>query len=264
MGCSQSITLSFGTEAVRQKEKRTASSSNVGISIDMRVHKKEKNLVFTDVSTAPMEEAESKITADIEQDSLHTMSSKACFGAGSYWGTEKFIYDEFGKNSFGGKIFNGEIGFMGPPGAPSNPTYMDVCKGKTGHIEVYDFEFTGGASYYEALVRYFFQIHDCTTMCRQGNDVGKQYSSVIYCYDQQQMRIAKKVKAEFQALLDAGALPKNSYENAKVVTDIKRSTDFYPGPYEHRNYLLRNPAGYCNLSLKFTEWPTISRQQNIL
>lgn len=185
------------------------------------------------------------------------MSNKACFGAGSYWGTEKFIYEVYGKRAFGGKILHGHVGFMGPSNAPPNPSYSDVCLGHTGHIEVFDFEFSGGAAYYEALVRFFFQFHDPTTRKRQGNDVGRQYSSVIYCYDQEQMRIAKKVRAELQALVDLRAVPEGAYESDVVVTEIHRSTEFYPGPPEHQHYLLQHPEGYCNHFMRFQEWPRL-------
>ncbi len=92
-----------------------------------------------------------------------------------------------------GKIIKGEVGFMGPPDAPTNPTYREVCSGATGHVEVYNFQFTGGAPYYEELVKFFFQFHDPTTLNRQGNDRGTQYASVIYCENAEQLEIANRV-----------------------------------------------------------------------
>lgn len=90
---------------------------------------------------------------------------RACFGAGCYWGTEKFFFKDFNK-SFPGSIIAGAVGFMGPSTAKANPTYREVCSGQTGHVEVYDLEFTGGADVYEKLVRHFFKFHDPTTMNR--------------------------------------------------------------------------------------------------
>lgn len=97
--------------------------------------------------------------------------SYACFGAGCYWGTEKYFKKEFKKyfpNK--GEVTWGKVGFMGPTTAKANPSYREVCSGSTGHVEVYNFKFTGGNEAYEALTRFFFQFHDPTTLNSQGND----------------------------------------------------------------------------------------------
>ena len=78
---------------------------------------------------------------------------------------------------------------MGPLTSGANPSYRDVCSGTTGHVEVYDCEFEGGEEAYEKLVRFFYMFHDPTTLNKQGNDRGTQYASVIYCYDQKQVRV---------------------------------------------------------------------------
>jgi methionine-S-sulfoxide reductase len=91
---------------------------------------------------------------------------RACFGAGCYWGTQKF-FEKFIKTVNNAKLVSGAVGFMGPEGAKANPTYREVCSGTTGHVEVYDLEFEGDAEVYEQLVRYFFQFHDPTTSNRQ-------------------------------------------------------------------------------------------------
>ena len=85
----------------------------------------------------------------IKQDILNS----ACFGAGCYWGTENFIKNKFGVKVRPGSIIGGKVGFMGPSGCKSNPSYKEVCSGTTGHVEVYDFEFSGGAEMYRELVR---------------------------------------------------------------------------------------------------------------
>ena len=95
----------------------------------------------------------------------------ACFGAGCYWGTEKYF-----KKQFPEQITHGKVGFMGPQSAPPNPSYQAVCSGTTGHVEVYNFKYTGGNEAYEAITRFFFQFHDPTTKDRQGNDQGTQYA----------------------------------------------------------------------------------------
>lgn len=178
---------------------------------------------------------------------------RACFGAGCYWGTEKYLRHDFAKRNKNGSIRSGSVGFMGPSSAPANPSYDAVCSGRTGHVEVYDFTFSGGAAYYESLVRFLFQFHDPTTLDRQGNDAGTQYASVIYCYDQQQFDIATRVKAELQTLLDGRKL--NCYSGRTVTTDIRMSTTFYAAHKEHQDYLMANPRGYCNHRVRFEQWP---------
>lgn len=182
-------------------------------------------------------------------------TSRACFGAGCYWGTEKYFYHDFGKKNNTGTITDGAVGFMGPDEAPKDPTYAEVKGGYTKHVEVFDFAYSGGSAYYEALVRFFFQFHDPTTLKRQGNDVGTQYASVIYCYSQEQTDIATRVKAELQQLLDQGKI--TCFENKVVTTDIRKSTVFYPAHKEHQDYLTVNPDGYCNHRIRFPEWPSL-------
>ena len=110
------------------------------------------------------------------------ITGRVAFGAGCYWGTEKFLRHNFAtKTSVPGRIEHGQVGFLGPKTAPTNPSYQDVCTGTTGHVEVYDLEFQGGEAYFEAMVRFFFQFHDPTTMNKQGNDAGTQYASVVGC-----------------------------------------------------------------------------------
>lgn len=181
-------------------------------------------------------------------------TERACFGAGCYWGTEKFFRHDFSKKHIDmGIIHDGQVGFMGPPNAPENPNYRDVCTGATGHVEVYDFEYSGGSAYYEELVKFFFQFHDPTTLNRQGNDRGTQYASVIYCYSDEQLQIAKRVKAELQELIDGNKI--KGYKEKVVSTDIRRSTKFYPAHKEHQDYLMQNPNGYCNHRIRFGLWP---------
>lgn len=181
---------------------------------------------------------------------------EACFGAGCYWGTEKYFKYKFMEQfEHLGSIVGGKVGFMGPVDAPANPSYREVCSGTTNHVEVYHFQYSGGPAQYEALVRYFFQFHDPTTKNRQGNDKGTQYASVIYTYSDEQREIATRVKEELQALIDCGKL--KPYSTKVVETDIRDSTIFYPAHDEHQDYLTVNPSGYCNHRIRFKEWPTL-------
>ena len=200
-----------------------------------------------------LDEAEKEVTI--------AKKDRACFGAGCYWGTEKFFYYDFGKKNTSGAITDGAVGFMGPEDAPVDPTYAEVKGGYTRHVEVYEFEYSGGLAYYEALVRFFFEMHDPTTLKRQGNDVGTQYASVIFCYTDEQVAIATKVKTELQLALDAGKL--ECYENRIVTTDIRKATVFYPAHKEHQDYLTVNPSGYCNHRIRFKEWPSTEQAETV-
>lgn len=137
----------------------------------------------------------------------------------------------------------GAVGYMGPPHAPPNPSYRDVCSGLTGHVEVFNCEYSGGDLMFEQLCRHFFSFHDPTIINRQGNDVGTQYASVIFCYDDKQKEIANKVKSEFQSLLND---KKVRFSKDQIFTDIRAATVFYKAEEEHQEYLKYNPGGYCN------------------
>lgn len=172
-----------------------------------------------------------------------TVNERACFGAGCFWGTEKFFKKDIKKLCPDCGIIDGKVGYMGPPQAKENPTYREVCTGQTGHVEVFDVNFTGGDRTFEYLCRHFFTFHDPTTLNRQGNDVGSQYASVIYCYTDEQITIAERVRHEIQQLLDKKII---RYSGPTVLTEIKRATVFYSAEDEHQRYLDKNPGGYCN------------------
>jgi len=193
---------------------------------------------------------------DLSSVSGAAIADRACFGAGCYWGTEKFFKSDFGVKSFpgSGKVISGKVGFMGPKTAKPNPTYREVCTGTTGHVEVYDFKFSGEEKAYEDLVKHFFMFHDPTTLNRQGNDRGTQYASAIFCYDKTQMEIANKVKNELQALITAGKI--GAYQNKQVETAVVDATVFYPAEDYHQEYLDQNPGGYCNHGYRFKAWPS--------
>jgi len=202
---------------------------------------------------------------DSDQNELKSESNedevwRVGLGAGCYWGTEKFIGNAFPKRSDNptGSLVqgSGQVGFMGPASAPSNPSYEDVCTGRTGHVEVYDVSFKGGAAYFEAMLKFFYMIHDPTTQNRQGNDTGTQYASVIYCYNQEQFAIATKVKEQVQTYINTKQI--KAYSSVRVTTDIRLTKDaspFFAAHKEHQDYLTKNPNGYCNHGFKFKEWP---------
>lgn len=209
--------------------------------------------VTIDQSSATKSEETPKLLTSTSRE----ISQRACFGAGCYWGTEKYFRYDFVKKHKNVTITNTAVGFMGPVNATANPSYREVCSGRTGHVEVFEFTFSGGSETYEMLVRYFFQFHDPTTLNKQGNDKGTQYASVIYCYDQAQLDIAARVKSELQSLLDARKL--TCFTDNKVSTDIRNSTKFYPAEAEHQDYLKENPNGYCNHRIRFNAWPQLKK-----
>jgi peptide-methionine (S)-S-oxide reductase len=135
----------------------------------------------------------------------------------------------------------------------ANPSYQEVCSGTTGHVEVFDFSFEGDAATYESLVRHFFRFHDPTTKNRQGNDVGSQYASVVFCYDDEQTKIATAVKSQLQQLIDGHQI--QNYETDIVATSIRSATTFYAADESHQAYLQKHAGGYCNHRYRFQTWP---------
>lgn len=184
---------------------------------------------------------------------VETISSTLALGAGCYWGTEKYIKNEFTK-LFPNSIKEASVGFMSPhENHPKNPSYRQVCSGTTGHVEVLNIELNDPSKHFEDLIRFFFLFHDPTTENRQGNDVGTQYASAIFVHDEQQRRIANKVMEELQQALDSGKL--SPYRGKRIVTRVHNATVFYPAHEEHQEYLMKNPNGYCNHYMRMKSWP---------
>ena len=110
----------------------------------------------------------------------------ATFGAGCYWGTEKYFCTEFAE-LYPGAILGTSVGFMSPDkNAVKNPNYREVCSGSTGHVEVLHILYDADKCSYEEMVKFFYTFHDPTTKNRQGNDAGTQYASVIFHHDEKQ------------------------------------------------------------------------------
>ncbi len=128
-----------------------------------------------------------------------------------------------------------ESGYAG--GTLANPSYQQVCSGRTGHAEVTRITFNPQVISYEDLLKVFFTIHDPTTLNRQGNDVGTQYRSAIYYHTPEQKATAEKVMAELTA---------SKVWNNPLVTEVTALPPFYKAEEYHQNYYERNPAqGYC-------------------
>jgi peptide-methionine (S)-S-oxide reductase len=156
---------------------------------------------------------------------------QAMFGLGCFWGAEKRFWETKG-------VYTTAVGYAG--GYTPNPSYREVCSGMTGHNEVVLVVFDPAKVSYATLLQVFWQAHDPTQGMRQGNDVGTQYRSGIYCYDEEQKAQALASREHYQqALLQAG--------RGMITTEIQAAPEFYYAEDYHQQYLAKNPGGYCGL-----------------
>jgi peptide-methionine (S)-S-oxide reductase len=155
----------------------------------------------------------------------------ALFGMGCFWGAERLFWKRDG-------VYSTAVGYAG--GLTPNPTYQEVCSGRTGHAEVVRVVFQPAAVSYEALLRLFWESHDPTQGMRQGNDVGTQYRSAIYFYNPVQEAAAQASRDAYQAVLSRGGL-------GRITTEILQAPEFYYAEAYHQQYLGKNPGGYCGL-----------------
>ena len=156
---------------------------------------------------------------------------RALFGLGCFWGAERKFWQTKG-------VVSTAVGYAG--GYTKNPTYEQVCSGRTGHNEVVRVIFDPKVVSYAELVRLFFEVHDPTQGMRQGNDVGTQYRSGIYPESAAQRAVATRMREEFDARLVAAGY-------APITTEIVDSPVFYFAEAYHQQYLDENPNGYCGL-----------------
>jgi peptide-methionine (S)-S-oxide reductase len=155
--------------------------------------------------------------------------AEAIFGLGCFWGAEKLFWQLPG-------VYSTAVGYAG--GFTPNPTYEEVCTGRTGHAEVVRVIFDPAITSYEALLRAFWEAHDPTQGMQQGNDVGTQYRSAIYVLNPEQRAAAEKSKREFQVNLAAAGM-------GQITTEILDAPKFYYAEDYHQQYLAKNPGGYC-------------------
>ena len=155
----------------------------------------------------------------------------AMFGLGCFWGAEKLFWNLPG-------VYTTAVGYAG--GLTPNPTYEEVCTGRTGHNEVVRVVYDPAETSYEDLLRAFWEAHNPTQGMRQGNDVGTQYRSGIYVNDD-----AERKAAEASRDVYAAQLAKAGY--GAITTEIQPAPEFYFAEDYHQQYLAKNPAGYCGL-----------------
>jgi peptide-methionine (S)-S-oxide reductase len=155
----------------------------------------------------------------------------ATFGMGCFWGAERRFWQQHGVHATA-------VGYAG--GVTPNPSYREVCTGRTGHAEVVRVVFDPKAVSYEDLLKVFWESHDPTQGMRQGNDVGTQYRSAIYAHGDAQRRLAQKSAEMYQAVLAREGL-------GRITTEIREAPEFYYAEDYHQQYLAKNPGGYCGL-----------------
>jgi peptide-methionine (S)-S-oxide reductase len=156
---------------------------------------------------------------------------RAVFGMGCFWGAERKLWKAPG-------VFTTAVGYAG--GFTPNPTYEEVCSGRTGHAEVVLVVFDPKKTTYEALLRTFWESHDPTQGMRQGNDVGTQYRSAIYTSSEAQKQAAERSRATYEAALAGEGL-------GAITTEIAPAGAFNYAEEYHQQYLAKNPNGYCGL-----------------
>jgi peptide-methionine (S)-S-oxide reductase len=156
---------------------------------------------------------------------------KAVFGMGCFWGAERIFWQLDG-------IYTTAVGYSG--GYTPNPTYEEVCSGRTGHDEVVLVVFDPKKLSYEELLRHFWEGHDPTQGMRQGNDVGTQYRSAIFTESDEQLEKAKASRDAYQKALNAAG-------RGEVTTEIAPAGPFYYAEDYHQQYLHKVPNGYCGL-----------------
>ncbi len=151
---------------------------------------------------------------------------KAILAGGCFWGVQQLIDSQKG-------VIDSRVGYSG--GNIDNPTYEIVSTGVSGHAEVIEITFDPQKISYEQLLKFFFTIHDPTTLNRQENDIGTQYRSEIFYFDDTQKKIALDVIAQAN---------KSGVFKKPVVTKVTKATKFYPAEEYHQDYLKKNPYGY--------------------
>ena len=157
---------------------------------------------------------------------------QAVFGLGCFWGAERKFWE------LGDGIYVTAAGYAG--GHTQNPTYEEVCSGRTGHTEVVLVVFDPAKISYERLLKTFWESHNPTQGMRQGNDVGTQYRSAIYTSNDAQAAAAVASRAAYQKALVAKGL-------STITTEVEEAGPFYFAEDYHQQYLAKNPAGYCGL-----------------
>lgn len=168
----------------------------------------------------------------------------AVFGLGCFWGAERKFWQQEG-------VYTTAVGYIA--GYTVNPTYQEVCSGKTGHNEVVYVVFDPKVISYDQLLKVFWESHNPTQGMRQGNDAGTQYRSGIYVYSDEQRQAAERSRDAYQLALSKAGF-------GKITTEILDAPEFYYAEGYHQQYLAKNPGGYCGLGGTDVTCPAFSEQ----
>ncbi len=155
----------------------------------------------------------------------------ATFAGGCFWGAEEAFLKVPG-------VVSTRVGYAG--GTTENPTYREVCSGRTGHAEAVEITYNPEIANYDQLLEVFWVLHDPTQLNRQGNDIGTQYRSIIFYHDSEQ---ETKAKSSIKKLNDAKIFGR------PIVTELIPSKKFWPAEDYHQKYLQVNPGGYCHVNM---------------
>jgi len=158
--------------------------------------------------------------------------SEIFLGLGCFWGAERLFW----QLPF---VYVTSVGYGG--GYTKNPTYQDICSGKTGHAELVRVVFENGMKNFEKIIKVFFENHDPTQGMRQGNDIGTQYRSCIFVNNEEQYNKSLDLLKNFQNVIKENNL------NNLISTEIKKDITFYYAEDYHQQYLAKNPQGYCGI-----------------
>lgn len=158
-------------------------------------------------------------------------TERATFAAGCFWGVEAYFRRAKG-------VVGATSGYSG--GSTQNPSYEQVCGGRTGHAESVQVEYDPQVVSYDRLLYHFWKIHNPTQVDRQGNDIGSQYRSAIFTHSDEQRATAERSKAD---------LERSDRYRKPIATAIEPAAEFWPAEEYHQGYLAKHPGGYCHVNL---------------
>uniref|UniRef100_A0A3Q0QVY6 Mitochondrial peptide methionine sulfoxide reductase n=1 Tax=Amphilophus citrinellus TaxID=61819 RepID=A0A3Q0QVY6_AMPCI len=170
-------------------------------------------------------------TEDYPTDNARHPAGQDAVCMGCFWGAERKFWRQKG-------VYSTQVGYSG--GYTPNPTYKEVCTGRTGHTEVVRVVFHPEQISFAGLLKVFWESHNPTQGMRQGNDIGTTYRSAIYTYTKEQLEEALASKEQYQKVLTEGG-------HGPITTEIAEAKPFYYAEDYHQQYLSKNPNGYCGL-----------------
>ncbi|WP_240617390.1 peptide-methionine (S)-S-oxide reductase MsrA [Nocardioides speluncae] len=185
---------------------------------------------FRDKSIPTTDDRHAVLDAPLVTDEIPDGFEVAVFGLGCFWGAEEIYWKLPG-------VWSTSVGYAG--GAAENPTYEQVCSGRTGHTEAVRIVFDPSVVSYAELVRAFYEVHDPTQGMRQGNDIGSQYRSAIYYFSPEQEKVARELTDTYQPVLTAAGY-------GAITTEIAPAPTYWYAERYHQQYLSpgKNPNGY--------------------